>query len=159
MQLTQRANVSVEMALISMFVLFPVMGGGADFVELIAAKSQLNAAFPAFYSFAWNNPASATDTTQLAGILAVLNQHNTVPVTFADGRVDAGTTTPPTISYNCTPPTGPKQTGLTSPCPTTDAQEEYVTYSLSAKVNLPVQFPFGFMNPFQLQASGQIQVE
>lgn len=157
-QLGRRGNVSVELAIISVLVLFPILAGGADFLELIAAKSQLNAALPAFYTFAWNNPASATDTTQLGAILNMLNQHDTAPITFADGKTDSSTTTPPTVTYGCSvPPAAPVM--QSTPCPAADTQEEFVSYKVISKITLPLPVPFALTSPFLLTASGQIEIQ
>jgi Flp pilus assembly protein TadG len=155
----RRANISVEMALIGSFVLLPVVAGGADFLQLIAAKAKLNATLPAFYAFAWNNPASATDTAQLGGILSIINQQSGPPVTFPDGVATGATTYHPAISYRCSVPPSVVQTVQATPCPAGDVQAEFVTYNVMSKVVVSVPLPFGLATPFQLSASGQVQVQ
>jgi hypothetical protein len=144
-RLDRRATISVEMAIISAFFLLPLLAGGADFVELIAAKSQLNATLHSMDAYAWNNPGNATDTTQLALILAQVNRRSLPMVTFPDGRSDSSTTYQPALSYECNAPGDPVQTLQSTPCPAADTQQMLITYSLS--------------NPFVLNSYGQVQVQ
>jgi Flp pilus assembly protein TadG len=150
-------NVSVETALIAIFVLFPLLAGGSDFIELIAAKAKLNASLPSFYSYAWNNPATATNMTQLNGILTIINQQSGPTVAFPPGAA--------TASYTCVvPPTPPAITTTqivqSTPCPAADTQEnEFVTYALVSNVQIPMPMPFGLTNPFVMSASGKVQIE
>jgi Flp pilus assembly protein TadG len=161
MQLTRcrRANISVEMALIAAFVLMPVLAGGVDFLQLIAAKAKLNATLPALYAFAWNNPGSAADITQLAGILSIINQQSGPPVTFPDGLATAATSYRPAVSYGCSVPPSTSQTMQASPCPAADVQSEYVTYHVVSSVVVSLPLPFGLSAPTVLGVSGQVQVE
>jgi len=155
----RRANISVEMALVSTFVLMPVVAGGADFLQLIAAKAKLNAAMPAFYAFAWNNPGSASNVSQLAGILSIINQQSGPPVTFPDGLATAATSYRPAVSYGCSVPPSTAQTMQASPCPAADTQAEYVTYHVVSNVVVSLPLPFGLSAPTLLGVSGQVQVQ
>lgn len=155
----RRANISVEMALIAAFVLMPVLAGGVDFLQLIAAKAKLNATLPAFYAFAWNNPASATNTSQLAGILSIINQQSGSPVTFPDGLATGATSYHPAVTYGCSVPPSTVQTIQTSPCPAADVQAEYVTYHVVSSVVVSLPLPFGLAAPTVLGVSGQVQVQ
>jgi len=153
------ANISVEMALIAAFVLMPVLAGGVDFLQLISAKAKLNATLPALYAFAWNNPGSATDITQLAGILSIINQQSGPPVTFPDGLATSATSYRPAVSYGCSVPPSTSQTMQASPCPAADVQAEYVTYHVVSSVVVSLPLPFGLSAPTVLGVSGQVQVE
>ena len=48
----RRGSVSVEFALVSVFILGPLFGGGADFVVIMAAQAQLRTAVQALDYFA-----------------------------------------------------------------------------------------------------------
>jgi len=162
--LGRRANVSVEMALTSVFVLLPLFAGGADFLYLVAARSQLNSMLPAFYTYAWNNPASAANTAQLSGVLAQINQHSATAVTFPDGKSDSTSTYVPTVQYSCTTynaTTGAATTTAPGPtaCPTAAAQQETVTYTVMSKIPVPVPLPFALPGLFTMQATGQVQIQ
>jgi hypothetical protein len=154
-----RASLTVEMALTATLALLPLFAGGADFVTLVSAKSQMNAALNSFYAFAWNNPAQATNTTQLAAILAQINSHSLPQVTFPDGKVDSTTTYQPHLSYLCSQPPSASQTIQSTPCPAQDLQQTLVTYNLAATIPLPVPLPLGLTSPYPLSTSGQIEVQ
>jgi hypothetical protein len=154
-----RASVTVEMALTSILALLPMFAGGADFVTLIAAKSQMNAALNSFYAFAWNNPTQATSTTQLAAILSVINSHSLPQITFPDGKADSTTTYQPQLSYLCSLPPSTTQTTQTTPCPSQDLQQTLVTYNLAASISLPVPLPLGLTSPYAISTSGQIEIQ
>jgi hypothetical protein len=154
-----RASLTVEMALTTTLALLPLFAGGADFVTLIAAKSQMNAALNSFYAFAWNNPAQATNTTQLAAILAQINNRSLPPITFPDGKSDNTTTYQPHLSYLCSQPPSTGQTVQSTPCPSQDLQQTLVTYNLAANIALPVPLPLGLTSPYALATSGQIEIQ
>jgi hypothetical protein len=130
----RRASVSVEFALVSVMVLLPLLAGGADFVELISAQSQLDASLQSLYAFAWNSPASATNTAQLNGVLGLVNAHLFSQVSLGSA---------PALSY---------QTAASG-------QETFVTYHLAATVNLPVPVPYILGSSFALAASGSVQIQ
>jgi len=156
----RRASMSVELALTSIFVLLPMLAGGADFVDLMCARSQLNATLRSLYAYAWNNPATAANTAQLAAILAIVNQHSLPQVTFPDGKADASTTYVPALSYGCVVPPSTTVSFQAMPCPTGSQQQQLmVTYSIISSVALPVPFPFGLANPFLLTATGQVEIQ
>ena len=54
-----RGNVSIEFALVSVFVLLPLFAGGTDFVLIMSAQAQLRTALQALDYFAWTNPGDA----------------------------------------------------------------------------------------------------
>jgi Flp pilus assembly protein TadG len=155
----RRASITVEMALTTTLFLLPMFAGGADFVALIAARSQMNAALQSFYAFAWNNPALAANTTQLANILTQINNRSLPQVTFPDGKADATTTYQPQLSYLCSVPPSPTQTAQSTPCPTQDLQQTLVTYNLAANISLPVPLPVGLTSPYAMATSGQIEIQ
>jgi hypothetical protein len=155
----QRASITVEMAITSVMVLLPLFAGGADFLSLIAAKSQMNAALQSFYAYAWNNPQQATSTSQLGGILAAVNQRSLPQITFPDGKTDGTTTYQPQLTYRCSIPPATSFTTQSTPCPTTDTQQTLVTYNLSATVTLPLPLPVGLTSPYTLTTSGQVEIQ
>jgi hypothetical protein len=153
-----RASITIEMALTTCMILIPLFSGGADFLEIIAARAQANAALNAFYTFAWNNPAAAADTTQLAAILTQLNQHSSAQITFPDGKT-TGSTYQPTLTYFCAVPPSTTQTSQSTPCPAADTQQTTVTYNLTTSITVPVPLPIGLSNPYTLAVSGQVQIQ
>jgi Flp pilus assembly protein TadG len=155
----RRASITVELALTSILFLLPMFAGGADFVALIAARSQMNAALQSFYAFAWNNPASATNTTQLGNILTQINNRSLPQVTFPDGKTNNTTTYQPQLTYVCSQPPSTTQTTQTTPCPSQDLQQTLVTYNLAASINLPVPLPVGLTSPYAMSTSGQIEIQ
>jgi hypothetical protein len=131
---TDRASISVEMALVSVFLFFPLLAGLADFLFIVAAKYQLNGAQEALYAYAWNNPANAANTQQLQNVLAVIN-HNSLPQVSLSSA-----------AYNVATP----QWGAAG-------QTVTVTYTLVSAVSLPVSF--GMPNPFTVSSSGSVQLQ
>ncbi len=130
----RRASVSVEFALVAVMVLLPLFAGGADFMELISAQSQLDASLQSLYAFAWNSPGSATNMSQVNGILAVVNAHSLPQVSLGAA---------PSLSY---------QTA-------SSGQQTFVTYKLAATVNLAVPVPYVLGSSFALAASGTVQIQ
>ncbi len=131
---TDRASVSVEMALVTVFLFFPLLAGLTDILFIVAAKYQLNGAQQALYAYAWNNPTSATDPNQLQNVLNNINQHSLPQVTLSS------------YAYSvATPQWGQGGTSVS------------VTYTLVSKVALPV--PVGFTNPFTVSTSGSVQLQ
>jgi Flp pilus assembly protein TadG len=155
----RRASITVEMAIVASMVLLPLFAGGADFLTIIAAKSQMNAALQSFYAYAWNNPQQATSTTQLGNILGQINQHSLPLVTFPDGKADGTTTYQPQLTYRCTIPPATTYTTQSTPCPTTDTQQTLVTYNLAASITLPLPLPMGLTSPYALATSGQVEIQ
>ncbi len=130
----RRASVSVEFALVAVMILLPLFAGGVDFMELISAQSQLDASLQSLYAFAWNSPGSATNASQVNGILAVVNAHSLPQVSLGAA---------PSLSY---------QTAASGP-------QTFVTYNLATTVNLPVPVPYLLGSSFALAASGTVQIQ
>jgi hypothetical protein len=131
---TDRASISVEMALVSVFLFFPLLAGLADFLFIVAAKYQLNGAQEALYAYAWNDPANAANTSQLQNVLALIN-HGSLPQVSLSAA-----------AYNVATP----QWGVAG-------QTITVTYTLVSKVALPLSF--GLPNPFTVNSSGSVQLQ
>lgn len=156
----RKASVSVEMGLISVVILLPMLAGIGDFLDVIAAKSQLNAALQAFDAYAWNNPSNAANTTQLGNILGVINQHSLPLVTFPDGKTDGTTSYTPVLTYYCTTPPSAVETAQTKPCSAAQIQAALmVSYNVQSQVALPVPMPVALTSPFLLTASGQVELQ
>jgi hypothetical protein len=153
-----RASISVEMGLISLFVLLPLLAGAADFIVLIVAKAQLASTLRAFYAFAWNNPSAAGNTGDLGLILSTLNRHSLPQVTFPDGKTDNTTSYAPTLAFLCTDSSGVQMQQSTA-CPAGETQQVLVTYQVITKVSLPIPLPIGLTSPFQLVSAGQVQIQ
>jgi hypothetical protein len=152
------ASITVEMALTTCIILIPLFAGGADFLTIIAARAQLNAALNDFYAFSWNNPAQAANTTQLAAILTQLNQRASPQITFPDGKT-SGTSYVPTLTYLCAVPPSATQTSQSTPCPTGDTQQTNISYNLTANITVPAPLPIGLTNPYTLAVSGVVQIQ
>ncbi len=149
-----RGSISVELALVSFFILFPLLAGGWDFLNALSSQSELNAALQSLYYYAWNDPADAQNTTALANFLAINNKSAVATISLPS--------TPgykPTLSYMCSSTTGtPTPSTQGANCGTGNVLQTYVTYQLVATVNLPVPIP-GIANPLQLGATGMVQIQ
>jgi Flp pilus assembly protein TadG len=131
----RRAAISVEMALVSVFLFFPLITGLADLLFIVAAKYQLNGAQEALYAYAWNNPTDATDTAALtAAVLNAINQRSLPQVQLTSA------------AYNVATP----QWGQAG-------QTVTVSYTLVSQVSLPLSF--GLPNPYTISASGSVQLQ
>ncbi len=163
LQKNRKASVAVEFALVTSFFLLPLTLGAADFVLIITAQAQLNTALQALYYFAWTNPLSADNQTQLQEIISAINAASvyqiTLPATFSSGAANGS------LTYSCVTPgttptyaaaTGPGQCSSTSTPP--QIQQTYVTYKLTTTLNLPIKLP-GLPSPFSLTSKGSIQIQ
>jgi hypothetical protein len=129
--LGRRASVSVEFALVAVFFLFPLFAGAMDFVQIFAAQSQANAALQSLYFFALSTP---------------------VPATASSGLTNG------TLSYGCISAAG-VVTASSGTCATGTLQTS-VMYQVTSSVSLVLPLSvFGFSNPFQVSASGTIQIQ
>ncbi|MBU6418857.1 MAG: pilus assembly protein [Proteobacteria bacterium] len=147
----RKGSIAIEFALISTFFLVPLLLGASDFVVIISARAQLNTALQALYYFAWTNPTSAADSTQLAQVIAAINAQSIYQITN------------PTVSvtYVCaTPGSTPSYTTYTSPgnCGQSEVQQTLTSYKISTNVSLPVTF-LGIASPMQYSANGTIQTQ
>jgi hypothetical protein len=155
-----RASTSVEMGLVSVVILLPMIAGIGDFLDVIAAKAQINAALQAFDAYAWNDPSNATNTSALGNILGVINRHSLPIVTFPDGKTDGTTSYTPVLTYYCTTPPSAVQTAQTTPCGASQNQAALeVTYKVQSDVALPVPMPLALTSPFLLTASGKVELQ
>ncbi len=159
LQRGRRASVAVEFALVTSFFLLPLTLGASDFVILITAQAQANTALQALYYFAWTNPLTADNLTQLQEIISAINSASvyqvSMPATLSSGAANGS------FTYACvTPGTPPTFTSATGPglCSSTQVQQTYVTYKLTTTVNLPINLP-GIPSPFTLTSRGTIQVQ
>ncbi len=139
----RHGTASVEMALVSLFILFPLLAGMVDFVFLLSARYEINSALESFDLYAWNNPGAAGNVAALAALLATINQRSPTQITFPDGAADASTSYTPTVTLS----------GSGSP------QTEIITYTLTARVNPLIPLPYAFAQSFTLSASSQVQVQ
>ncbi len=147
----RQASVTVEFALVASLFLLPLFMGSSDLIILISSRAQLNAAIEALYYFAWTNPTSAADTTQLNEVIAAINASSNYQITQPVV----------TTSYVCvTPGSPPKTTSVSGPglCNSDQIQQTLVTYSVSTTVSLPVPFP-GISSPTTQTARGTIQTQ
>jgi hypothetical protein len=147
----RKASVAVEFALISTFFLLPLLLGSSDFLMIISARAQLNTALQALYYFAWTNPSSASDSTELNQIISVINGQSIYQIQLTN----------PTVTYVCvTPGATPTYVTQTSPgqCGQGAVQQTLVSYSVSTTVTLPITLP-GIGSPYSMTFSGKIQTQ
>jgi Flp pilus assembly protein TadG len=152
----RRASASVEFALVASLLLLPLLLGGADFLAILTAQAQLNTALQSLYYFAYTDPNSANNTTDVNQVVALINGASvfkiTMPTTTSSGVANAS------LSYGCFTPPSTSITYQTSQCSATQTQQTLVTYQVSTSVTLP--FPLlNLSNPLTLNASGTVQVE
>jgi len=154
----ERANVAIEFAICSVFLLLPLLAGSADFIAILSAQAQLNTALQAIDYFAYTNPASATNTTQAGYIVSLINNASdfrvVLPATMSSGLANG------TTSYGCfTPPASATTviTYQTATCANGQTQMTYVTYQVTEKVALP--FPIPLNNPYSLSATAKVQTQ
>ena len=69
----RKANVTLEFALVAVFLLLPLLAGGADFAVIISGQAQLNTALQALDYFGWTNPASASNIADLQNIITAID--------------------------------------------------------------------------------------
>jgi Flp pilus assembly protein TadG len=154
----RRGSVSVEFALVSVFFLGPLFGGGADFVVIMAAQAQLRTAVQALDYFAWTNPGEANNLKDAKLIIGLINQHSdyqiTLPATLSAGGANGA------LSFSCFTPPATANTTPTSPspatCPSTQTQLTLVTYQVTTNVFLPAPLPGIF--PSQLSVTSTVQI-
>lgn len=158
-RLGHKGSVAVEFALVSSLFLLPLFIGASAFVIIIGAKAQLNTTLQSLYYFAWTNPSSANDQTQLSELVGAINSGSifsiNFPATMANG------TTNGSFSYVCvTPGATPSFTAATGPglCSKTQVQQTFVTYEVNTTVSLPVKIP-SLSNPLTLTVKGQIETQ
>ncbi len=146
----RRASVSVEFALVSIFILLPLFAGSADMLEVISAQAQVNTALQSLYYFALMNPTVASDPVNAGKVLTLIN-------TTALHQVALGTPNG-TLSYDCLLANG-TTTPTTGTC-TNSTLQTFASYQVTSSVNLTLPLSiFGFPNPFPLSATGTIQIQ
>jgi Flp pilus assembly protein TadG len=154
-----RGTVSVEFALVSLFVLLPLFAGGADFVLIMSAEAQLKTALQALNYYAWTNPSTATNMTNAGYIISLINQQSdfqvTLPTNLSTGGVNGG------VSYACFTPPASASTTISAPqsatCASTQTQQTLVTYQVTTSVYLPAPM-LGFSSPYNLSATATVQI-
>ena len=145
----RQGSAAVEFAMVSTFLLLPLFGGGADFVEMISAQAQLNTALQSLYYFAYTNPGNAANATQLTAMLAKINSAAVHQVAMPSAAV---------VSYKCISSAGVMTTNTSATCASGTAQT-YVTYQLTSSVALTAPLPLAFRSPFQMSAKGTVQIQ
>ncbi|HEY1857558.1 hypothetical protein [Acidocella sp.] len=155
-----RGNVSIEFALVSVFILLPLFAGGTDFVLIMSAQAQLRTAFQALDYFAWTNPGNATNLTEAGYIISLINRQSdyqvTLPTTLSSGGANGG------ISYGCFTPPISSSAAITyqaTTCSSAQTQQTLVTYQVTTRVFLPIPLPGILSSPYRLSVSGKIQVQ
>ena len=140
----RHGSVSVEFALVSLFFLVPLFGGGADFVLLMTAQAQLRTAVQALNYFAWTNPDEANNLNVAGFVINLINQHSdyqiTLPANLSTGGANGA------LSFSCFTPPATAGTTIAPPSPTTtclstQTQLTFVTYQVTTNVFLPIPLP------------------
>jgi Flp pilus assembly protein TadG len=147
-KLGRRANVSVEFALIAIFILLPLFSGGTNFMEIIYAQSQLNTTLQSLYYFAWANPSIATNTADLNSIITQINAKS-----FEQIRLSSAT-----ITYGCITSSSSIPTYSTIACSSGQTQQTLANYRVTSSVVLPLPLSCGLSNPYALAVSGKVQI-
>jgi Flp pilus assembly protein TadG len=153
---SDKASASVEFALVASLLLLPLLLGGADFLAILSAQAQLNTALQSLYYFAFTDPTSANNTTDVNQVVSLINSASvfkiTLPATTSSGATNAS------LSYGCFTPPSTTITYQSTQCSATQTQQTLVTYQVSTSVVLP--FPLLKLgNPLTLNATGTVQVE
>ena len=149
----RKANVTLEFALVAVFLLLPLLAGGADFAVIISGQAQLNTALQALDYFGWTNPASASNIADLQNIITAIDSGSVynIPTPALTASISYGCFTLPatastTIAYQ------------TTTCSSQQTQQTLVTYKVTTSINLPIPFP-GLKSPWPLSATGTVQVQ
>ena len=150
-----RASVSLEFALVSVFFLLPLLLICWDGMVLCAERYQVNADLHDLYYFAWSNPNQASSFDAVNNVLTALNQNAISEVVQYWGYW-------PHLSYACLQSNGSTTSANqnndgTYSC-SSGTLETMVTYKLSAYLNLPVPMP-GFGNEVTINAGGTVRIK
>lgn len=178
----RRGSASVELALVTLFFFLPLVSGTADFMFIMAGRSQMAAAMRAVHIFAWTNPNESTNANDINHLLALRSGHDVDPVTLGEPPTlsftclqSDGTETSATVTFN----SGYSQSDLSTPAAvsglnskpvpsntetigsgigTVSCSSGYVqakvTYVLNNNINLPVPMPkYGFVFPMSITST------
>jgi len=150
-----RASVSLEFALVSVFFLLPLLLICWDGMVLCAERYQVNADLHDLYYYAWGNPNQATYFDQVDNVLQATNQYSIAEVVQLWGYS-------PQLSYDCLQSNGStsganQNNDGTYSC-SNGTLETMVTYKLTAQVNLPVPI-LGFGSTVNLSADGSVRIQ
>jgi type II secretory pathway pseudopilin PulG len=170
----RRASVAVEFALLSTFLLLPLLAGASDFVVIIAAQAQLNTALDALYMYAETNPSRATTagsgyttsgqtTTDIQVIIANINQ-NTTDYKLSLPQYYTGTSYNGSATYVCYQSGNPSVPTFQPPSTTAcsgsyPVSMTFANYKVTVAVNLPFPLPIHLASPLTLSASGSVQTQ
>jgi TadE-like protein len=148
-----KANVTLEFALVAVFLLLPLLAGGADFAVIISAQAQLNTALQALDYFGWTNPTAASNLSDLQRIITAIDNGSvyniptpTLSASISYGCFSLPATALTTIAYQATT------------CSSPQTQQTLVTYKVTTSINLPMPFP-GLKSPWPLSATGTAQIQ
>jgi len=156
-----RANVTVEFALIAVLFLLPLVAASADFICVIAAQAQLNTALQALLYFALTNTSLATSSTEAGTIVTAINTGAVFKITMP-GTLSSGATNP-SYTYVCYTTGATGTVSFSAPstsnsCSGTQTTQYFANYKVVTTVALPFAFP-GLASPLTLAASGAVQTQ
>lgn len=140
----RRGSISVELALLALFVLLPLLAAVWDFGLALKTQAQLDNALAAAIQFAWSSPSNAVNARSIS-----------LAAQAAYGSGPSLTVANPVISYGCVQPgvagslayavTPEVNSSVTCPAATSSAPAQtlatFITVSLSASVAFPVPLP------------------
>lgn len=163
----QRGSVSVELALVLSFFFLPLLLGTVDFAYIMSARVQLNSALQAAELFAWANPDKAANAPAITKMVNAGSR--IVPITLPSQPTMSymclhsdGTRSPATITMNAGYTQGDLTTsrasqglnaqavpakemsignGMGTASCSSGFVQSMVTYTLRAKINLPLYLP------------------
>jgi len=92
LSLDGRGSASIELALVTLFFFLPLVTGTADFMFIMAGRSQMAAAMRAVHIFAWSDPNDSTNADDINHLLALRAGTDVDSITLAE---------PPTLSFTC----------------------------------------------------------
>jgi len=155
----RRANVTVELALVTTFILLPLLAGAADFISILTARAQLNTAMQALLYYAWTNNAAAqsaagTTTGGEATLVTAINGAAIFHISYSSAMQytcianNSGTYTLSSLAAY--------SSGTT--CPTGQTLQLAIQYTVTTTATLPFPLPLALTNPYTLSATGTAEI-
>ncbi len=148
----QRGSVTIELALVTALFLLPLTVGSVDMLFVLTQRFQMHRALQSLYFYAWTNPNNANNQGAVTSALNTAAANTIANVTLATAPVTTYDCASNQQSTNPSPPTTSKPS-----CSSSNPLQTFVTYSITATVNLPVPIP-GFTSAYPLDLSGTIQI-
>jgi len=151
----RRANVSVELALVSTFILLPLMAGSADYFCILTATAQTNTALQALMYYAWTNESAA----QSSATQGTLGNEQTL-ITAINNASAFQISATPALEYECITTSGNYPVSSMAPytqgasCPSGETLQKLVQYTVTTTAGLPFPLVKPLSNPYTITAVG-----